>query len=185
MANSDADTLATKLKRLDTFSGQFQQTLVDANGDTLQESSGDFLLKRPGYFRWETKDPFPQLLVSNLKEIWLYDEDLEQVTIRQYNEDISRTPALLLGGNVDNITAHYTVEKMNEDTYHLVPKVSQELFKQLVVSFSGVQLSDMTLLDALGQQTRFTFINGEYNKAITDDSFEFIPPSGTDIILGR
>jgi len=179
------DSLVKKLRQLETFSGQFQQMLVDANGDTLQASSGDFLLKRPGYFRWETKDPFPQLLVSNLKNIWLYDPDLEQVTVREYGENVSQTPALLLGGDVDNIATHYMVEQINEQTYHLLPRLPQELFKQLIVSFVDAQLRDMTLLDSLGQQTRFTFVNGIYNQAIDDHVFEFTPPSGTDIVLGR
>ncbi|ODS24966.1 outer membrane lipoprotein carrier protein LolA [Candidatus Endobugula sertula] len=183
-AGSDAHRLAEKLSALETFVGQFRQSLVDDQGEAIQEdSTGDFWLKRPGYFYWQTKEPFPQLLVSNLKTVWLYDADLEQVTIRDYDERLSRTPALLLSGDVEKITHHYQVSQLDESSYRLIPKDAQELFTELTVYFDNDRLSKMTLLDSLAQLTTFTFIDGIYNTAIDDGRFEFIPPEGTDIVV--
>jgi len=182
---ADVDELAGKLVMLTTFSGDFQQTLVDDEGQALQESTGVFSLKRPGYFYWETKQPFPQLLVSDLTNIWLYDSDLEQVTVKPYDDRVSQTPALLLSGDVSKMSESYSVTKKTENEYVLTPKSQQELFTQLIVTFSFDQLSAMTLQDSLGQTTTFTFINGVYNQVIADERFQFIPPEGTDVILGN
>lgn len=186
-AESDDATssLAKKLSLLDTFSGEFQQTLVDDKGELLQSSSGDFFLQRPGFFRWDTKEPFPQLLVSDLHSIWMYDPDLEQVTVREYNDKVSATPALLLSGDVSKIEQHYTVTQQTDHRYTLTPKESQTLFNYLTVSFVNEQLSEMLLVDALGQTTTFRFIHGVYNQSIDRTLFEFTPPVGTDVIVGN
>lgn len=182
---ADVDELAEKLVKLTTFSGDFQQTLVDDQAQVLQQSTGVFLLKRPGYFYWETKAPFPQLLVSDLSNIWLYDPDLEQVTVKTYDERVSQTPALLLSGDVSKMSESYTVSKKTDNEYVLIPKSQQELFTQLTVRFAADQLDMMSLQDSLGQTTTFDFINGIYNQDIADERFQFIPPEGTDVILGN
>ncbi len=182
-ANEDADSLAKKLNLLKTLSGDFKQTLVDAKDETLQETTGQFLLKRPGYFRWETQNPFPQLLVSNLQTIWLFDPDLEQVTIRGYDERIAQTPALLMSGDVEKINLEYDVKKIDNDTYQLTPKHDKQLFTQLNVLFAKDRLVQMQLLDSLGQTTTFAFINAVYNKKINDEQFQFTPPEGVDVIV--
>jgi outer membrane lipoprotein carrier protein len=181
----DANALAKKLALLETFSGTFEQTLTDDKGEVLQASSGDFLLQRPGYFRWNTTEPFPQLLVSDLESIWMYDPDLEQVTVREYNDKLSATPALLLSGDVSKIKTHYQVKQVVDQRYVLTPLQQQELFTHLSVSFVDDQLSEMHLVDALGQTTVFRFVGGIYNQTIDRALFEFIPPAGTDVIVGN
>jgi outer membrane lipoprotein carrier protein len=178
------DVLAEKLVQLSTFSGDFRQTLVDDQGEVLDESTGVFFLERPGYFNWETKTPFPQLLVSDLTSIWLYDPDLEQVTVRPYDESVSQTPALLLSGDVSKMSASYDVVQTADNQFSLTPKSQQELFTQLMVEFSEGQLSSMSLQDSLGQTTTFSFLNGVYNQTISNELFQFVPPEGTDVIVG-
>ncbi len=182
---SDAKALTEQLSQLNTFMGAFEQTLVDDKGEQLQSSTGDFFLQRPGYFRWETKAPFPQLLVSDLQSIWLYDPDLEQVSVRNYDDRLSATPALLLSGDVNQVTEHYEIVRESDQRYQLTPKLAHELFDQLIVSFSGDQLESMVLKDALGQTTTFRFIDGIYNQVIPQAMFEFSPPEGTDVIIGN
>jgi len=185
MANAaDVDVLAEKLVQLSTFSGDFRQTLIDDQGEVLQESTGVFFLERPGYFHWETIAPFPQLLVSDLASIWLYDPDLEQVTVRPYDESVSQTPALLLSGDVSKMSASYDVVQTADNQFSLTPKNQQELFTQLMVEFAEGQLVSMSLQDSLGQTTTFTFLNGIYNQPIPSELFQFIPPEDTDVIVG-
>ena len=184
-ADSDAQDLSKRLKTLRTFTGLFTQTLVDAKGQTLQESTGKFWLQRPGFFRWETLEPFPQLLVSNLEYIWLYDPDLEQVTIRPYTQAVSQTPALLLSGDVEKIEEQYTVKKLDNNRFELLPIAEQQLFDQLTVSFNNKQLSKMILRDSLGQSTAFVFEKGVYNTKVDASQFVFEPPEGTDIVANN
>ncbi len=198
-ANSIAQELSEKLGLLQSFQGEFQQTLKDSNDQLLQETSGQFVLVRPGFFRWETQQPFPQLLISNLETIWLYDPDLEQVTVKPYDQSIAQTPALLLSGDAGKISQYYKVEnkKLEKDqiepagntSYRLLPLDKDALFTELIVDFElkqeQQQLIQMLLIDSLGQTTTFRFINGRYNQPIDKQQFNFVPPTGTDVIIGN
>ncbi len=74
--------LTELLGKAQTIAGRFSQLTLDGSGTQLQETAGEMLLKRPGLFRWHTDEPMEQLLVSNGEKVWLYDPDLEQVTIQ-------------------------------------------------------------------------------------------------------
>ncbi|MFT6791973.1 MAG: outer membrane lipoprotein carrier protein [Cellvibrionaceae bacterium] len=188
-AQNDAfGALDDQLKRYESLSGQFQQTLVDHQGLLIQESSGEFMLKRPGYFRWDTRDPFPQLLISNLKTIWLYDPDLEQVTVRSYQNMLDQTPSLLLGGKADAIAEKYQVvfsEQSSEQSLHfiLTPKFDDSTFTQLQLIFHEGLLAVMILRDSLDQTTTFRFSELTRDPPIDSDVFEFTPPEGVDVLV--
>ncbi|MGH1438665.1 MAG: outer membrane lipoprotein chaperone LolA [Cellvibrionaceae bacterium] len=187
-ANSTASTateeLAQILKTYETVQGNFEQTLVDNKGELLQESSGIFTVKSPGYFHWETKQPFPQLLVADLETIWLYDPDLEQVTINAYSSSVDQSPALLLSGNVEQITANYTVKKSElvADAFVLTPKSSSSNFTELQLFFDDAILASMQLKDSLEQTTTFNFTELNINQSVDDELFKFEPPQGVDIL---
>jgi len=187
-ANSNALTateeLAEILKTYETVQGNFEQTLVDNKGELLQNSSGVFTVKSPGYFNWETKQPFPQLLVADLKTIWLYDPDLQQVTISPYSSSVDQSPALLLSGNVEKITANYTVKKSEvvADAFILLPKSSNSNFTELQLIFKNAILVSMLLTDTLEQTTTFTFVELTINRPVDDALFSFEPPQGVDIL---
>ncbi len=184
---NDTQELANLLKDYKTAQGDFEQTLVDAKGDVIQESSGIFTVKSPGYFRWETQQPFPQLLVSNLSKVWLYDPDLEQVTIRPYTQSVEQSPALLLSGNVEEITENYDVQQSAAEKSHftLTPKKSGGTFTQLELIFVDDVLSSMMLKDSLEQTTTFTFGNFEINQPVIDKFFQFEPPEGVDVLINE
>ena len=193
--NADpAQQLIDLLAPLNTLNGEFQQTLTDANGEVLQESNGVFSLKRPGFFRWQTVEPFPQLLVSNQQTIWLYDEDLEQVIVRPYTESINQTPALLLSGDPNKLSSYYRVQSENineqEITFTLVSNSealptdpTTQPFTQIVLSFNNRQLSAMQLTDTLGQVSSFYFTDLIVNPVLASDIFSFTPPPGVDVIV--
>ena len=199
-----AEQLNILLRPLNSLEGRFQQTLIDDKGELLQESSGVFSLQRPGLFRWQTLEPFPQLLVSNRQRIWLYDEDLEQVIVRAYTAAMDKTPALLLSGDVGQLSTHYhvvrqsrgstdeseksseqtTSEKINiDDTFILSSKNEGETFTQIVLSFKDRQLSAMKLTDMLGQVSLFRFSGLKVNPVLAANLFTFEPPPGVDIIV--
>jgi outer membrane lipoprotein carrier protein len=195
----DSQELAKLLAQYKTIQGDFEQSLKDSKGEIIQESSGIFTVKSPGFFRWDTQLPFPQLLVSNLEDIWLYDPDLEQVTIRPYSQEIDQSPALLLSGNVGKISKIYHIEKISNaekennaeivnstniaSYFVLTPKQENNIFIQLSLGFVDENLLEMTLKDSLGQTTRFNFKNITLNKLIDDGMFEFSIPDGVDVLI--
>ena len=176
------DDLSRLLKPLESISGNFQQTLIDERGEVLQKSSGNFSVQRPGKLRWKTGEPFPQLLVTNNKKLWLYDPDLEQVTIRPVDKRMKDTPALLLGGKVEEIRGSFAVTS-KKGAYHLTPKNASSPFKTMEIRFAKNGLPDsMTVRDSMGQTTKIKFSGLQANPRLSAAMFNFKPPAGTDII---
>jgi len=171
------------LSRYGSFSGVFEQTLVNDKGESIQRSSGEFKIKRPGLFRWETFNPFPQLLVSDLETLWLFDPDLEQVTIRSFSSQVSQSPALLLSGNAKDIALNYEVSEIEAgERYLLVPKDSST-FTQMELQFAQQTLQKIIVLDSLAQTTTFNFSDIKTGQEFAPSIFSFEVPEGVDVLI--
>jgi len=171
------------LSRYDAFSGIFEQTLLDDKGQTIQASSGEFRIQRPGLFRWETYQPFPQLLVSDLETLWLFDPDLEQVTIRPFANQASQSPALLLSGNADDIAVHYDVAVLDTGKrYELTPKQAST-FTKMELIFDQQLLQQIIVIDSLAQTTTFAFSKIKTDQTFSPSSFTFDVPEGIDVLI--
>ncbi|WP_237061442.1 outer membrane lipoprotein chaperone LolA [Microbulbifer zhoushanensis] len=174
--------LSQLLQPLASISGKFHQTLTDERGEVLQKSSGTFSVERPGKLRWETGEPFPQLLVTNNKKLWLYDPDLEQVTIRPVDKRMKETPALLLGGKVGEIRSSFNVAS-KDGAFQLTPKSASAPFRAMEIRFADSGLpAAMTVRDSMGQTTKIKFSRVKANPSLAAALFNFEPPAGTDII---
>jgi outer membrane lipoprotein carrier protein len=177
--------LTTLLNKAETISGRFSQLTLDGSGTQLQETSGEMALKRPGQFRWHTDAPMEQLLISNGQTIWLYDPDLEQVTIQKMDQRLTHTPALLLSGDVSKIAESFDITlKEGGDVvdFILKPKAADSLFDTLRLSFRGGMLNDMQLIDNVGQRTNILFLGVKMNPPIAASQFTFEVPAGVDVI---
>lgn len=183
--SESAAQLQQRLGAMMTLQGNFIQTLYDDDGTLLEESQGVFVLKRPGKFYWETKQPYPQLLISDQHTIWLYDPDLEQVTVRAVSDDLQQTPALLLSEDVATLRQSFTIQhttETGEELFTLTPKSAKGLFQQLTLVFVAEQLQEFRLHDNLGQQTRFLLRDAQRNLDVKDSLFDFTPPPGVDVL---
>lgn len=180
--------LTKRLQGLKSFKSEFQQLVLDPTGQRLQETAGTLFVKRPGLFRWETIPPFEQLLVADGKMLWVFDKDLEQVTVKELDDRLSQTPALLLSGAVDDIEKFYRVEGKQADNrwhFQLYPKQKDSLFSVLRMVFSNDKPSEMQLEDSLGQKTTILFANPQVNPALTEEMFKFVPPKGVDVLTDQ
>ncbi len=184
------DTVAVQkltqlLNQAQTITARFSQLTLDGSGTQLQETAGQLALKRPGLFRWHTDEPMEQLLVSNGEKVWLYDPDLEQVTIQTLDQRLTHTPALLLSGDVSKISENFEIshkEGGNVIDFILKPKSKDSLFDSLRLSFRDGVLNDMQLIDSIGQRTNILFLNVQMNEALDDKQFSFDIPEGADVI---
>lgn len=186
-ANDEAATqLRKNLDAMNTLQGNFTQVIKDQKGEIQEESSGEFMLMRPGKFYWNTLDPMPQLLVSNNKTIWLYDPDLETVNQREFSNDLRETPALLLSEDVEKLRKNFSISLQKKaeglEQFTLTPKVTEGLFQQLILVFAAGQLSEFVIQDTLGQVTRCVLSNVKRNQTLPEEKFFFIPPAGVEII---
>lgn len=179
------DTLIDKLSHIKTLHADFRQWVNDARQNALQDVTGTMWVSRPGLFRWDTDDPFPQRIVVNDDKVWVYDIDLEQVTERSMGAEVGNTPALLLTGEPAQLTQHFLISayrysENGEYRFELIPRGEDAMFELLRVHFREGVLVDMFLRDSLGQTTKIDFTNAELNEPVDAEIFKFTAPEGVD-----
>lgn len=196
VAADDATSLQKLLQPLDNLQGKFSQQQFDTDGELLQQSEGDFALQRPGKFSWHTALPFEQQLISNGQRLWLYDPDLEQVSIQTIDDNLQQTPALILSGNAEQLSANFEIVETSVEgkadfdvkkntqnrEFLLLPRQTDPVFERLILVFKGGVLSDLNVHDSLGQLTQFKLLNVIANTKMAAAQFEFEIPAGTEVI---
>ena len=181
-----ADDLSTQLNAIHTMRASFTQTIYDNKGRAGQQSRGKMSLERPGKFRWEVTTPIPQTIIANGAKLWVYDPDLEQVTIRSLKQSAGDTPALLLS-NVDNaLTRAYMIkpveQKADSRIYALTPKSADSVFATIKLIFVKNQIREMRLEDHLDHITSIKFQQIETNINLPASVFVFKRPAKVDVI---
>ncbi len=181
------DVLRNYLNGLESFSAAFAQERYDEYGELLETASGRCLVKRPGRFRWSYTSPYLQSIIGDGDTLWIYDEDLEQVTVNPMGEIQAGSPAELLGGGLD-VESRYDIEALGPDGaydwYRLTPKLAATDFQRIELGLAGGEVRAMRLNDNLGQLTLLYFDEISRNLALDDTLFEFSPPPGIDVIRG-
>ncbi|PZN31913.1 MAG: outer membrane lipoprotein carrier protein LolA [Proteobacteria bacterium] len=173
------------LRGLEGLEADFHQVLHDRAGQTADESSGTLAIRRPNRFRWDYRDPYEQVIVADGARVWLYDADLEQVTVRKLDESLSATPAMLLSGEgnlSDNFTVVETSREAGVEWVRMEPKRADTDFRWVRLGFQGEELRYMQLADKLGQTTTLEFSNFQRNPVIDPARFTFTVPPGADVI---
>lgn len=175
------------LQGLQSLQAQFKQTLADRNGRTVEEASGTLAIRRPDRFRWDYLQPNEQVIVADGSRIWLYDADLQQVTVRKLDDTLSATPAMLLSGQ-GNLQDNFTVTQTSQEGatlwVRMEPRRDDTDFKWVRLGFDGATLQSMQLADKLGQTTHLEFSQLVRNPALDPSRFTFTPPPGADVIGG-
>ena len=172
----------------ETRSGQaqFEQTVLDRAGRKVQAASGSFQFQRPGRFRWAYDKPAEQLIVGDGKRFWVYDKDLNQVTVKKLDLALGATPAALLAGS-DDIEAAFQLEdggaKDGLEWVEALPRNRDSGFERVRMGFNAQALPEaMELKDQFGQTTYLKFSKMEKNPKLGADLFTFAPPKGADVI---
>ena len=172
------------LAELESVRADFVQETLDAQAKASQRAVGTLALKRPGRFRWDYSEP-RQAIVCDGTRLWLYDADLQQVTVRKVRDTLSQTPAMLLAGTArvrDGFTARAAARAAGLDWVVLTPRLRDTDFRELRVGFAGTTLRRLEFEDKLNQVTRIEFTKLERNAHLADTLFVFVPPPGVDVI---
>jgi outer membrane lipoprotein carrier protein len=173
------------LQGLAGLQAEFKQILTDRNGLTIDEASGTLAISRPDRFRWDYRKPYQQVIVADGTRIWIYDSDLEQVTVRKLDETLSATPAMLLSGRsnlADNFNVTQVAHEGAVDWVRMEPKRDDTDFRWVRLGFEGALLKYMQLADKLGQTTGLEFSKLERNPPLDPSRFTFTVPPGADVI---
>jgi len=173
------------INNVQTMSGRFEQQLVDANDIVIDVSSGTIEIQKPGRFRWTYLEPYEQILVADGLNIWSYDVDLEQVTVKAQAKVLASTPALLLGGSQNVLDDfEYIGSYVERDIVwvRLRPKTTDNGFTKVELGFKDGKLSRMIFGDNLGQTTLIALFDLSLNESIDAQRFSFTPPDGVDVV---
>jgi outer membrane lipoprotein carrier protein len=170
---------------LESVQGSFVQRVFDANDRIVEQSRGELAMARPNLFRWQYSDPFEQLIVADGKRIWIFDPDLEQVTVRAQSDSEAQSPlAVLL--DPAGIESRYLLQDLGEfeDAWwlRLLPREEEPEFRYADLVFQDNQLRAMHLHDSLGQRNVLMFGDWARNPELAADTFRFVPPEGVDIV---
>lgn len=180
-----AQSLQQRFSGLDSFSAEFTQKLFDADQVMQEESSGILRVQRPDRFNLEYRQPYYQLYVADGKDLYFYDKDLEQVTIKAQEGMLENTPAMLLS-NPAKLDQLYDVKTQGEEEglfwYQLTPKQAGGSFERINLAFKGNELRIMELHDTFGQTTSLMFKSIQHNPDLNPKLFRFTPPKGVDVI---
>ncbi len=182
---SGLDDLQRFYKEINSYSASFEQTVLDEKWKLLEASSGEFLIQRPGKFRWHYTVPSEQLIVGDGKQIWIYDVELEQITHRKSSDAISQTPAMLLSGKGDLNENFILEEARNRDGMEwvrMIPKNLDSGFTNIHIGFLKGKLKIIEMQDSFGQSTQMRFSDIQENGNIPEKSFIFNPPENVDVI---
>ena len=168
-----------------TFQGNFEQALLDADGQVIDKTTGTLEIQRPGQFRWSYLEPYEQWLVADGLNVWSYDVDLAQVTVKPQARALANTPALLLGGSSDALE-QFTYEEsyVEADTtwVRLTPKNTESGFERVELGFNDGTLHRMVFFDNLEQTTLVDLSEVSVNLPIDADRFNFVVPDDVDVV---
>ncbi len=168
-----------------TAEAEFTQTVSDKSGRVTQKASGTMAFQRPGKFRWDYRAPYEQVIVGDGSKLWLYDVDLEQVTVRKLGDVISGTPAALLAGD-DAIEKYFNLKDAGSsgglEWLEATPKTKDTTFDRIRMGFRGDVLAEMELYDHFGQRTSLKLSDLQRNPRLPASRFKFVPPKGVDLI---
>lgn len=164
---------------------RFAQTVTARSGSRPQQASGSMAFVRPGKFRWTYDSPYYQLIVGDGEKLWVYDRDLNQVTVKRLGEALGATPAALLAGDnalERNFVLSEAAAADGLEWVDAVPRNREGGFERLRLGFAGGELRRMELVDAFGQTTLLSFSAMRRNPPLDAREFRFTPPAGADVV---
>ena len=184
-AHADAvDTLKDFVRDVKSGRAAFTQTVSSPDGAKKRSSSGSFEFLRPNRFRFVYAKPFEQTIVADGQKVWIYDADLNQVSIRKFSAVLGATPAALLaGGSLDkdfDVSNQPTEGGM--EWVLALPKVKDGAFQSVRIGFKAKTLAAVEITDSFGQRSNLQFSGMQSNVSLAAEAFKFTPPAGADVI---
>ena len=176
--------LKQALKNMDNLTAEFKQTLRDEDKKIVAQSRGTLALQRPGRFSWIYTDPFEQQIIADGNELWIYDVELDQVTVKPMDEGLSSAPIMILMKQAD-VSEQFRVNEIGQRKYlywiELEPRAADLEYTHIYLGLEDDSVRAMELRDQFGQSTQIVFENLRIGVVHNPATFKFIPPPGVDV----
>jgi len=184
-----ADGAREELERfaasLDRFQADFTQTVKTGDGRVQDQAEGKVWLQKPDRLRWVYSGEYPEIIVADGKNIWVYDESLEQVTVKPQSEEATDSPLMILA-DVSKLDQQFQVTELGDfegmDLLELKSLDSESEFERILLGLVPEGIRLMAMEDAFGQRTEIYFQNVQVNAPADPGLFRFTPPKGTDVV---
>lgn len=184
-AQTALDRLQTFTRDLRSLRADFTQVLYDASGEAVRESGGTLSMARPGRFRWDYDHPYKQQIIADGERLWVYDTELEQVTVRKQKGALGQAPIMLLSEGADLSKEFETRDLGSREGLfwvELKPRVQDTDFRTVYLGLDDKGLKVMELRDNFEQVTQIRLQSVRYNVDTAPDEFSFTPPPGVDVV---
>jgi outer membrane lipoprotein carrier protein len=172
-------------KGLHALTANFSQSVTDANGHRGDASHGTLALRAPRQFRWETAAPYQQIIVADGTRVWIYEPDLDQVSVRSQSSAEAHSPLTVLT-DLSQLDSQFTTSDAGERDglvwLKLVSKADEPQFEYAELGFDADALERMRFKDQLGNMTEIRFSDWKRNPEFPTGTFKFTPPKGADVI---
>lgn len=184
LAQSAESRLNAALKRLDNLTAEFKQTVLDRDKRVIEQSSGKVAIQRPGKFSWIYTSPYEQQIIADGSELWVYDVDLDQVTVKPMESGLAAAPIMILMKQQD-IGVDFVIREVGQRKFlywvSLDPKTKDMEYSKVFIGLENGVVKAMELRDSFGQSTQIVFENLRFNVVHDPATFQFIPPAGVDV----
>ncbi|MEY2897078.1 MAG: hypothetical protein RL669_1347 [Pseudomonadota bacterium] len=185
-ASGGIEQLRAFLTATQSAKGEFSQRVARRDGQAVgQPARGSFVFQRPGRFRWTYEQPYEQVLVSDGQRLWMYDRDLNQVTVRKLAASLPASPASILFGANDFEREFEVAEDGAAAGLAWIaarPRTRDSTFERIRIGFRDGLPAEMELVDGFGQTSRLSFSKLQRNPRVEPDTFRFVPPKGADVL---
>ena len=183
-ADDAGQRLTLALKQMDNLTTEFKQTLLDEDKNVVQQSRGTLALQRPGKFAWHYTEPFEQRIIADGSELWIYDVELDQVTVKPMDQGLANAPIMILMKQAD-INDQFEVSEVGQRKFlywvELLPHAGDLEYTHIYIGIAGDQVQAMELQDQFGQSTQIVFENLRVGVVHDPATFRFVPPPGVDV----
>jgi outer membrane lipoprotein carrier protein len=179
------DELNRFAQDLQSMHARFEQRVLSSDGGVENESSGEVWLRSPHFFRWAYGGEFPEQVIADGERIWIYDEVLEQVTVKSQEEFNNDSPLIILT-DIQRLDELFEVREAGDIDGMLLLELrsndAESEFDRMLVGLSNGELRMLAMEDAFGMRTEIRFIELQKNPSLEAELFQFTPPAGVDVI---
>jgi outer membrane lipoprotein carrier protein len=183
-AQSAEKRLSDALAGMDNLTADFKQTVFDDNKQVVQQSSGNLAIQRPGKFAWIYTTPYEQQIIADGEELWVYDVELDQVTVKPMKTGLASAPIMILMRKND-ISTEFEISEVGQRKFlywiELKPKSQDIDYTSVFIGLEDGAVKAMELRDKFGQSTQIVFENLRLNVVHNPATFKFVPPEGVDV----
>jgi outer membrane lipoprotein carrier protein len=174
--------------QMNDLKGEFSQSAYNKSLNQTIPAQGTVYLKKGGKLRWEYKEPTPQEIVSDGKQLWVYTPMLNQVNVGPAPEALAGPAGSFLAG-LGKVREHFIVRFLNPGqptdrdgafVLDLTPKQPLPTLTRLILTV-GPKLYEVrkaVVYDQFENAVTMQFAKLTTNSGIPDQVFTFVPPKG-------